>query len=436
MSKKKGTAGKRKTQVPVDRGRRKLIILGAGTLAAGGTALAGYKAGWFTPAPLVKTVATPGVLTILPPEILNVNPANARRAADEMIEHYARGLDNPSALIHAVRAFGRDFKRADGSSAVDFLCGKFAAEREVNGKRYVYFVRDAEVHDNSFLKTFLEAGVSFDQPVIAGGNEYTLRDVAESAKALLRFDPQNLGRYDATLVHDHLPWGLISFSFLIPPTQPVWTNAYGEKINLEEVIDRSLLEFERTSSLAEEALARGQEEPPEFRETIKKYSCFGLHSMYGFLSCLKHGYSKNNLAERSRRLLETVSYRLKGDQQALEKEYNAEAKGSPLIVVQGLYVRALIKLYGHAFESINYVRLHKLFPFSPGQEQRFKDGRAALEEAILKMRGMDWNLLRQTVNQMLGPGKGDVFISDIIISLGHAARGIKLMTRSNPDAAA
>ena len=72
MPKKKTAAGKKKTQVTVDRGRRKLMILGAGALAAGGTAFAGYKAGWFTTAPPVKTVVTPGVLTILPPEILSV----------------------------------------------------------------------------------------------------------------------------------------------------------------------------------------------------------------------------------------------------------------------------------------------------------------------------------------------------------------------------
>jgi hypothetical protein len=78
----------------------------------------------------------------------------------KFVSHFARELNNPSAIIHCVRAFGKNFKLNDGSLAVDYVCSRFAAEREVDGKRYVYFQREAEVHQNSFLKTFLEAGVS------------------------------------------------------------------------------------------------------------------------------------------------------------------------------------------------------------------------------------------------------------------------------------
>jgi hypothetical protein len=441
MSKKKAGAAKKGQPEVVDSGRRNLLYLGLGAAAVGGTALVGYERGWLSSssgssvAGITSSGGGHGALTTLPPLSIT-DTSQAVRITDELIEHYARELDNASALIHAIRGMGKGFKRANGSPAVDFLCNTFAAEREVNGKRYVYFQRDAEVHENSFLKTFLEANVSMDQPITAGGNRYTLRDLSESAKSLFRFDPQNMSRYEPKLVGDHLPWTLIAFSILIPPTDPVWTNAWGEKINLNEVIDRGLSDFEKTSALTTEALIRGEDEPEAFRTAIKEYSCFGLHSVYGFLSCLKHGFASNDLSNRLIRLMDNVSYRMKGDAEALEREYRSEGQGAPPIVVEGLLVRAVIKLYGHAQESISYVNLHRLLNFSPGEERRFADSEAQLEKSILRLRALDWGALRRNVNQMLGPGKGDVFISDIIIALGHAARGLKLRGANNPDTAA
>lgn len=435
MSKKRSGTPKRSQQKTVDRGRRGLLYAGIGAAAVGGAALAGYKAGWFSTTSSGGIVTSSGGLTTLPP-LSVTDTAQAVRIADELIEYYARALDNASALIHAVRGMGKSFKRANGSSAVDYLCSAFAAEREVNGKRYVYFKRDAEVHEHSFLKTFLEANVSPDQPIIAAGNRYTLRDLGESAKALFRFDPQNVSRYEPKLLGDHLPWTLIAFSMLVPPSDPVWTNAWGEKINLNEVIDRGLSDFERTSSLTTEALARGQAEPADFRSTIKQYSCFGLHSVYGFLSCLKHGYTSGDLSGRLVRLMDNVSYRMKGDADALENEYRTEGRGAPPIVVDALYLRAVVKLYGHALESTSYIKLHKLMSFSPGEDRRFADSVAQLEKSILRIRALDWGALKRNVNQMLGPGKGDDFISDIIIALGHAVRGMKLDGPNNPDTAA
>ena len=449
--------------------RRKFILMGAGALAATGVGLAAaYNAGWFDAKPAPAGGASGASAGRgLPPAKLSADAAGARRAVDEMLEFYARDLGNASVLIHAVRGFGRNFRLADGTNAVDHLLGRYAAEREVNGRRYVYFQREAEVHENSFLKTFLEAGVGLDRAFAVNGNRYTLRDAAAGAKALFRFDPKDIYRYDADefrydpkpmparrgpngeplslrgeLVHEHLPWGLIAFSILQPPAESVWTNAYGEKIDLAAVFDRGLAEYESTCLLTRDALRQGQPEPEPFRQEIKKYSCFGLHSVYGFLSGLRHGYRSNNLDARLRELMDLVILRLKGDAEMIDQEY-AAAASQPLPpqmlatlarfglnqpqVAEALRLRAQIKMYGHAFEAINYARLHKLFAFTPEQERRLQAGEAAVYDVAVRMRALNLGGLRQWDAKI---------VSDIVIALGHAARAMKLLTPENPDALA
>lgn len=426
-------SGKTQKATPdkTDAGRRKFILAGAGALAAAGVGAAAYQFGWFGG---------------------GASYEKALAAANKMLQQRAQEIGNASCLIHAVRGFGKNFKLADGSNAVDHLCSRYAADKEVNGKRYVYFKRDAEVHENSFLKTFIEAGVSMDQPVSVGDTRYTLRDVAESGKALFRCDPQDLFKFDGVefrydpvfrepqapgqppgdtrgeLVHEHLPWGLIAFSNLMKPEQATWINAYGETISLPTVIDRSLVEYETTCALGERELTAERMAPKPFRDAIKKYSCFGFHSAYSYLSCVKNGYRNNGLPDRVTRMLDLVTYRLKGDAEAINAEYAAESQNAPADLVEAFRVRALIKHYGHAFEAINFARLHKLTILNSEQERRIREGEQAFYDSLVKMQEMDWAMMKSKL--------GEKFVSDIVIAIGHAARALKLLTPQNPDTAA
>jgi len=444
------------TNIATNVGRRKFLTLGlggAGALAVAG--IAGYKVGWFDSAPTAPaTAATPGANLAtgkpLPPVTLPADYQNALRAADEIVSHYTRELNSPSTVIHSVRAFGKNFKLNDGSKGVDFLCGRFAADREINGKRYVYFPREHEVHENSFLKTMLEAGVSPDQPITVGAAKYTLRDLGESAEALFRCDPQNLARYDATLHHQHLPWGLISFSILVPPSKAVWTNAYGETINLHEVINSALAVFEATSADIGEHVARGENEPVKFREEIGKYSCDGMHLVYGLFSCLEHGYTNNNLQDRLNKLLDSVLYRMKGDTLATDREAAESARSvspeqlrriavqqegggiasngpPPPNLLEMERLRIQIRMLGHAMEAINYARLHKLFTLTADQQKRMREGEQMLYEYLVKMRATDLEPFKRWYSKS---------VNNVVIAVAHASRALKLLTPDNPDTAA
>jgi hypothetical protein len=449
-NKRKKVRGRERPQTAQETGRRRFLALGLGslgTLAVAG--FASYKAGWFGS----DTVSRSSALSSpdhtqyrpLPPVSLSANYQNALRAAEDIVRHYARELNNPSALIHAVRAFGKGFTLNDGAKAIDYLCSKYAKEKEVNGKRYIYFPREVEVHDNSFLKTMLEAGVTAEQPIIVGGNKYTLRDLGESSKALFRCDPANFQRYDSTMLYEHLPWGLIAFSILVPTSQSTWTNAYGESINLPEVIDRGLAAFENSCAGVREAIARGEAESFQFRKEMTTYSCYGMHMVYGFFSCLNHGYRNNNLPERLREALDTVIYRLEGDAKAIDRETEAALQhgqewikrmgigpdgklmtrgNPPSQLIEVMRQRHMIRMLGHALEAINYSQLHNLFTLTSEQKKRLEAGEQLLYKTLVQMRAID-----------LGPFAfwHDKFVSDIVIAVAHAARAMKLLTSENPD---
>lgn len=455
MSKTKTNRKGKAVQPPPDKSKRKFIALGLGGLGTLAVAGIGYQAGWFgsssSTSALPTASPTPNLATgkPLPPVTLPANYQNALNAVNELTSYYARELNNPSVLIHCVRAFGKNFKLNDGSSALDFLCTRFAADKEVNGKRYVYFTREAEVHENSFLKTMLEAGVSPDQPITVGGSKYTLHDVGESAKALFRCDPQNFSRYESNYIGQHLPWGLIAFSILVPPAQSTWTNAYGETINLPEVIDKGLAAFDSLCSNVDETSAHGELESLEFRQGIKKYSCDGMHAVYSYFSCLNHGYTNNNLPERLSKLADNVLLRLREDSLAIDREANLAKEQGPEFVsrlavedqggklttkspppgniLEVMRYRYQIRMLGHAMEALNYAKLHKLFKWNAAQEGRRLAGEQMLYDYLVKLRATDLQPF------MAWHPK---FVSDTVIALGHAARALKLLTPDNPDTVA
>jgi hypothetical protein len=109
----------------------------------------------------------------------------------------------------------------------------------------------------------------------------------------------------------------------------------------------------------------------------------------------------------------------------MSQEGRVVSKGSPPPqIVEVMRLRSQIKLLGHAFEAINYVRLHRLFTLTAEQKRRVEAGERRLYESLVKMRAMDLEAFRRWYSK---------FVSDIVIAVAHAARGMKLLTPENPD---
>ncbi|MFN7926455.1 MAG: hypothetical protein U0Y68_00640 [Blastocatellia bacterium] len=432
--------------------RRNFLLSALAAGAAGLTACGDDKpvtiATSATPTPSPTPTANPmSALPPLTPKTYPANRASAMTAMDELIDHYAKVFDTPSNLIHAVRGFGRNFKRADGSNTVDHLCATCAEEKDVNGKKFVRFTRfNVEVHDNSFLKTFLEAGVNPDQAVTANGKKYTLKDVGEHAKSLFRLDPNNLGKYEKIYTQEHLPWGMIAFSYLMPGGKGSWENAWGEKIDLLDVVDKSLVEFETICQAAHTAYEKNEAIPEEpFRKFIKEYSCYGGHSIYGFVAAVKNGYTDRRIKERVTEQLNLAVYRLVKESENIEHEYNS-ARSGPISpnpqeeamyqqqmqrvgvkkdqVIDMLIYRGVIKLTGHLLEVLHFAQLNKLFSPTAEQQKQIQAGEQKLFDAIVKIRALDWEALKAFNAKQ---------VADNVIALGHASRAMKLLTPENPD---
>jgi hypothetical protein len=437
-----------KSSAPPDAGKRRLLWLGlggAGIAAAGGLVYLANQPDE-TPVTRANVTATPAApFKPLPPVKLEASAVNALRAGEDILSHYARELMTASALIHAVRGFGKGFKLSDGALAVDHLCTQYAEERTATGQRYVAFQRAAEVHENSFLKTFLEAGVAPEQTIRVGQTQYTLKQLGEHAQALFRCDTNNWGKYDPKYLEDHLPWGLIAFSWLRKPDQAVWTNAYGEQIDLHHVFDRALASYDHTCSGLREGLAQGTAEPMAFRQAITKLSCYGTHAVYGFFSCYRQGYRRNDIPRRMAELLDMTILRMEGDAKALASEADAVRgmgpdfvnrmafgqEGRPTTqgppppqIIDVMSTKQQIQMLGHILETVNYGRLHKLFTLNAEQQRRLKAGEQALYEQLVKLRAYDLDAYRRWHSK---------FVNDIVIAVGHAVRALKLLTPQNPD---
>src|SRR5215468_10638993 len=101
LDRKSGGQRQRRTEVRSDAGpnagRRKLILIGAGALAATGLgALGAHRAGWF------GSSRSSSLSSSESGTAKRADYQTALSAANEMLERQARALGNASVLIHAV----------------------------------------------------------------------------------------------------------------------------------------------------------------------------------------------------------------------------------------------------------------------------------------------------------------------------------------------
>lgn len=306
--------------------------------------------------------------------------AQAKQTMRGLIRRYSSVKDDPWAMMHGVRAFGKRFMLDEGP-AVDYLCSHFLQLQTVRGRAYLGMTPDAEGHFNAFLKTLLEAGVGLDYAFVVQGRRQTVGDLLSSGKTLFVFDA-TLSPLDGT--RDEAAWSVIAFSMTTPPNKAVWKNAIGQEIRLHDVIAALFAAVEQGS--AEYATAMQQGIMPSRKAPIAGFTCGGTHVIYSLAVAVRHGHLGEEGRRRLTSILNILIWRLKADMHLADQYYRAMAKTNTPADARHLHhLDTRLKFLGHAIEIIQYVRLFGLYTPTVAQEAEIRAATEILAAAILEV---------------------------------------------------
>jgi hypothetical protein len=322
-----------------------------------------------------------------------------------IIQRHAVIPDDPWVVAHGLRGMGRDFSINGGRRAVDYLLEEVLVNVPANGKLVLGFPIDAEGHSNMFLKTMLEAGVPLDHPFTHEGRRRALREVLEGARALFR--PR-----DVIPVPNNLPWSLIALTRTTSPSRPHWTNAWGETVDLDLVVESGLGLLEQASGPVADAMREGR--PESGRAPVHGFTCGGTHLIYGLLAALKAGYLGKDRRERMQRQVDLLVFRLSADLDLISRFYAGRSSKTGAAWYE---IEAKLKFLGHAEECLAFATLHGVAGLSSAQRERRQVAAAKLRGMLRDLDGRDVGQARTMDRELYKQLIGDVC---------HARHGLTL----------
>lgn len=374
--------------------------------AASSGGLAFYPA---TCHPVGRRAVLRGALAALAAPALGAPRAARAGLAEDgaaLIRAHARRVEDPWALVHGVRALGPEFPAEDGRPAVALVLGRYLREEAVNGARYLAFPREVEIHPHMFLKTFLEAGVPPGYRFVFAGRERRLEEVIAGAHALFRFS--------AATHRNTIAWSLIALARTTAPSSGSWTNAWGERVVLGDVVEAALTALEEGSRPLEEARRRGV--PPERQAPVHAFTCGGTHLVYSVLTAAHTGHARPAQRERLRQVMDLLVYRLWADRYLLGRFYGPKLASVP--AASWFLLDAQVKFVGHAFECLGFARRHGLYEVPAGEAHRVEEAWAVLGADLARLRQLDLGPVRAQVPELYQQIVGDVC---------HAHHGVRLL---------
>jgi hypothetical protein len=320
----------------------------------------------------------------------------------QFIERYAITSEDPWALVHAIRGVGRGC-RLNGESAAAYVLRTCVRAQEVNNRRYLYIPTDIEVHSNMFLKTFLEAGVPSAERFSCDGRVCQLKDLGDGAKALFRFDPHTFDRND-------LAWSLIAFAEL---QAHEWENAYGQRIQLAEVVSFGLQVIQEATQGLKPYVSAILPLPKKM--PIHSFTCGGTHLCYSLLVAAKHGYLQAAGGDIMQDQLQMLLYRLQADPDLIDRHYR---EIPPAPGVDLFRAGAKLKILGHALECLGYAQSHGLLQPSPIQRTQIEKATQEVQGLLSYVMTLDLAAIRRRHAQLVRQVIGDTC---------HAYRGLSLV---------
>jgi hypothetical protein len=288
---------------------------------------------------------------------------------------------------------GREFALGDGRRAVNFLLENVLVNVSPNGKTVLGFPIEVEGHRNMFLKTMLEAGVPLDHGFTHKGQRRTLQDVVDGARAA--FGPRL-----AAAPPNTLPWSVIALTTTTSPVRRQWVNAWGETVDLDEVVERALRLLEEASLPLARAMREGKSETAQ--APVHGFTCGGTHMLYAVITAMHAGYTGKDRPARVQQQVDVLVWRLSAEVEFIERFYRTR----PTSAIAGWYqLDAKLKLLGHAEECLALATRHKVAQLTAAQRTQWKDAGVMLRRILGELEGrkleeakaLDRELYRQLV---------------------------------------
>jgi hypothetical protein len=274
---------------------------------------------------------------------------------------------------------GRDFTIQGKRRAVDFLLEDVLDDIPANGQTALGFRPEIEVHANSFLKTLLEAGVPVDHVFTHQGRRRTVQDVVEGARALLR--PRLVDS-----LPNALPWTLIALTRTTTPRRRPWTNAWGEPVDLDGLVESAVRLLEDATLPIAQAMREGRALAAQ--APVHAFTCGGTHMLYALLTAVHTGYAGRDRRQRVQKQADLLVWRLGADVDLIDRFYRTRA-GSPIASWYELDTK--LKFLGHAEECLAFAARHNVVKLTADQQARRRAASATLRDMLadLETRHLD-----------------------------------------------
>ena len=320
-------------------------------------------------------------------------PAGAGDDGASIIRQWGSSPDDPWAVCHGVRGIGRDFSLKDGRRAVDWLLETQLAAKVVNGKEWLAFPVEVEIHPNSFLKTMLEANVPQDHAFTHQKRRRTFREVVEGAHALFR--PA------AVITSRTCCRGASSHSRGRPRRCGASGRTRGASMSTSISSSSALSSSSRTLRRRWRRLMR-EDKPETAKAPVHDFTCGGTHMIYGVLSAVQAGYAGRDRLERIRQQMDILVWRLRADMGLIDRFYKERAAQPGAAWFE---LDAKLKLLGHGQECVALAVQRGLVKLSDAQRDRARGAEVELRRMIDDMgkqnlaeaKDINRELLRQLV---------------------------------------
>jgi hypothetical protein len=251
----------------------------------------------------------------------------------------------------------------------------------------------------------IEAGVPLDHRFTHQKETRTLGDVVDDAHALFR-PSQVIGQPNA------VPWSIIAFARTTSPMRATWTNAWGESVDFDAVVDDALRLMEQASAPLAQAMR--EDRPESTRAPVHGFTCGGAHMLYALLTAAQTGFAGKERHDRIRFQSDLMLWRMRADRALIERFYKERA------AQPGAYwfeLDAKVKLLGHGEECLAFAARRGVVKLSEPQQKQRREAVVALKKMIADMEARNLADAREINVELFRQLVGDTC---------HARRGLTL----------